>query len=64
MDFIDMLEENPCLWYIFHKDYSKRNVKEINHTNMTTAFETNVTSVKTKINGLRAQLVREHHNNL
>ena len=56
MDFIDMLEENPCLWDVFHKDYSKRDIKEIAYTNMATAFETNVSSVKTKINGLRAQL--------
>ena len=29
VDFIDMLEENPCLWDVFHKDYSKCDVKEI-----------------------------------
>ena len=34
MNFIDMLEENPCLWDIFHKDYSKRDVKEIAYTIM------------------------------
>ena len=51
--------ENTCLWDIFHKDYSKCDVKEIAYTNMATAFETNVSSIKTKINGLRAQLGRE-----
>lgn len=59
ISFIDMLEDNPCLWDVFHKDYSKRDIKEIAYTNIAGAFETNVTSVKTKINGLRAQLGRE-----
>ena len=43
-DFIDMVEENPCLWDVFHMDYSKRDVKAMAY------------SVKAKINGLRAQL--------
>ena len=54
-----MLEENPCLWDVFHKDYSKRDVKEIAYKSIATAFNTNISSVKTKINGLRAQLGRE-----
>ena len=54
-----MLEENPCLWDVFHKDYSKRDVKEIAYKSIATAFDTNISSVKTKINGLRAQLGRE-----
>ena len=54
-----MLEENPCLWDVFHKDYSKRDIKEIAYKSIATAFDTNISSVKTKINGLRAQLGRE-----
>ena len=26
---IDMLEANPCLWDIYHTDYSKRDLKDI-----------------------------------
>ena len=59
VDFIDMLKENPCLWDVFDKDYSKRDVKEIAYKSIATAFDTNISSVKTKINGLRAQLGRE-----
>ena len=44
-----MLEENPCLWDVFHKDYSKRDVKEIAYKSIATAFDTNISSVKTKI---------------
>ena len=51
-----MHEENPCLWDVLHKDYTKRNVKEITYSNVTDVFETEINSVKTIINGLRAQL--------
>lgn len=58
-DFIDMLEERVCLWDIFHKDYSKRDLKEIDYSVMAETFDTNIKSIKAKINGLRAQLGRE-----
>ena len=51
-----MHEENPCIWDILHKDYTKRNVKEIIYSNLTDALETETNSIKTIINGLRAQL--------
>ena len=38
------------------KNYTKRNVKEIVYSNVTDVFETEINSVKTIINGLRAQL--------
>lgn len=57
--FIEMLEDNPCLWDIFHSDYSKRDIKEIAYSTIADVFETNINSVKAKINGLRAQLGRE-----
>ena len=56
---IDMLEENACLWDVFHKEYAKRDVKEIAYTEIATALNTTTSSVKTNINGLRAQLGRE-----
>ena len=54
-----MLEANLCLWDLYHPDYSKRDIKELAYTEIATAFDTNNSSVKSKINGLRAQLGRE-----
>ena len=54
--FIKIHEENPCVWDILHKDYTKRNVKEIIYSNLTDVLETKANSIKTIINGLRAQL--------
>ena len=51
-----MHEENPWLWDVLHKDYTKRNVKEITYSNLTGVFETEINSFKTIVNGLRAQL--------
>ena len=56
---IDMLEVNPCLWDIYHTDYSKRDLKEIAYTEIATSLDTNITSIKAKINSLRTQLGRE-----
>ena len=51
-----MHEENPCLWDVLHKYYTKRNVKEITYSNVTDVFETEINSIKTIVNGQRAQL--------
>ena len=51
-----MHEENPCLWDVLHKDYTKRNVKEITYSNVTDVFETEINSIKAIVNGQRAQL--------
>ena len=51
-----MHEENPCLWDVLHKDYTKRTVKEITYSNLTGVLETEINSNKAIINGLRAQL--------
>ena len=51
-----MHEENPCLWDVLHKYYTKRNVKEITYSNVTDVFETEINSIKTLVNGQRAQL--------
>ena len=51
-----MHEENPCLWDVLHKNYTKRNVKEITYSNLTDVFEIEINSIKTIINGLRVQI--------
>ena len=56
---IDMLEANPCLWDIYHTDYSKRDLKEIAYTEIAISLDTNITSIKANINSLRTQLERE-----
>ena len=56
---IDMLETNPCLWDIYHTDYSKRDLKEITYTEIAASLDTNITSIKAKINSLRKQLEQE-----
>ena len=56
---IDMLEANPCLWDIYQTDYSKCDLKEIAYTGIATFLDTNITSVKAKINSQRTQLGRE-----
>ena len=58
---IDMLEEKPCLWDVFDKEYTKRDVKEIAYTEIASSLDTNIEPIKVKINrhGLRGQLGRE-----
>ena len=56
---IDMLEANPCLWDIYHTDYSKRDLKEIAYTEIATSLDTNIVSIKAKINSQKTQLGRE-----
>ena len=48
--------ENPCLWDVLHKDYTKRNVKEIIYSNLADVFKAEINSIKTIINELRSQL--------
>lgn len=54
-----MFEERPCLWDCFDKEYSKRDARDIAYTEIASALAVAVTSLKTKINGLRAQFGRE-----
>ena len=51
-----MHEENPCLWVVLHKNYTKRNVKGITYSNVTDVFEIEINSIKTIINGRRVQI--------
>ena len=34
---IDILEVNPCLWHVYHTDYSKRDVREITYSEIATS---------------------------
>ena len=54
-----MLEEKPCLWDVFDKEYTKRDVKKIAYTEITSSLDKNIESIKAKINALRAQLGRK-----
>ena len=56
---IDMLEEKLCLWDVFDQEYTKRDVKEIAYTEIASSLDTNIESIKAKINGLRDQLGRK-----
>ena len=58
---IDMLEEKPCLWDVFDKEYTKRDVKEIAYTEIASSLDTKIEPIKVRINrlGLRGQLGRE-----
>ena len=49
---IDMLEEKPCLRDAFDKEYTKRDVKEIAYTDVASSLDTNIESIRAKINGL------------
>ena len=53
-----MSEEKSCLWDAFGKECTKRDVKEIAYTKIASSLDTNIESIKAKINGLRAQLGR------
>ena len=50
-----LLEERPSLCDVFNKDYSKRDVKNTTHKEIADVFGCNITSIKGKINGFRAQ---------
>ena len=54
-----MLEEKPCLWDVFDKEYTKWDAREKAYTEIASSLDTNIESIKAKINGLRAQLGRE-----
>ena len=47
------------MWDIYHKDFKKRDLKEIAYSEIATALDTTIPSVKTKINSLRTNLSKE-----
>ena len=54
-----LLEEKPSCWDVFNKDYAKHDVNDIAYREIADVFGCNITSIKGKINGLRAQYGRE-----
>ena len=56
---IELLEEKPCLWDIFSKEYTKREVRERAYAELAENFDSSSAILKAKINTLRAQLSRE-----
>ena len=52
---MDMLDTNPCLWDVYHTDYTNRCIKEIAYTEIAASLDTNISSIKTKINCLRVR---------
>ena len=56
---IELSEERPSLWDVFNKDYSKHDVKDAAYKKIGDVFGWNITTVKGKIHGLRAQYRRE-----
>ena len=46
--FINMHEENPCLWDMLHRDYTKRNEKEIINSSLTDVLETETNQLRHK----------------
>ena len=59
LSFNTALSGKHLQWDVYHTDYSKRDVKEIAYSEIATSLETNIPSIKTKINRLRAQLGKE-----
>ena len=57
---INIFEANPyCLWDVYHTNYTNSGFKQIAYTDIATSLDTNILLIKTKINGLRAQLGRQ-----
>ena len=54
--FIELLEDTPCLWDVFHAEYRKGTSKNSPTQTFANIFGTNEKSMKAKINELRAQL--------
>ena len=52
---MDMLDTNPCLWDMYHTDYTNCCIKEIAYTEIAASLDTNISSIKTKINCLRVR---------
>ena len=59
MLLIETFEANPCLWDMDDATYSKRDVKELTWSNISKNLKTPISSIRSKMNTLRAQLSRE-----
>ena len=56
---IESLESRPCLWDVFHKSYHLKDEREKALSEIADGTGIDVNEIKSKINGLRAQLGRE-----
>ena len=56
---VELLEERPCLWDVFCKDYHVREKRERAYEEIENELEIDLNDIKTKIVGLRSQLGRE-----
>ena len=45
---IELIENKACLWDIYNKDFKKRDLKEIAYSEIATALDTTIASVKNK----------------
>ena len=61
-NLIDQYEAEPCLWDIFCKDYSKRDVKEKAISEIAENIGVTVAEIKQKWTSLQAQFERELKN--
>ena len=48
---IGRFKTNLCLWDMYRTDYTNRSIKEIVYTEIATSLDTNIPSIKSKING-------------
>jgi len=56
---IEFLESKPCLWDVYQPEYSKRDIKEIAYSEMAGNFDTDIASIKQKLNNLRTRFGKE-----
>ena len=56
---IELLEERPCLWDVFCKEYRVREKRERAYEEIENELEIDLNDIKTKIVGLRSQLGRK-----
>ena len=56
---IDLYEENPCLWNIFHNRYQKRDVKERAMAAIADELDVQITDIKSKWKAIQGQFGRE-----
>ena len=56
---IDLYEDRLCLWDVFSDEYSKRNLRDRAMKEISDVMDISVAYIRSKLNGLRAQLRRE-----
>ena len=56
---MELLEERPCLWDVFCKEYRVREKRQRAYEEIENELEIDLNDIKTKIVGLRSQVGRE-----